>query len=242
MGGLFAFAQAVEIEVPNTANVVRTILPNMSDELASFVDEWEHQEVVHGELLGEVLDKLGITHLPTRDKIPASMRFTGKLAKVSPAMHDVVEHIYLVEAAMSERETEGVYQNGSKKLLELGEDALGLTVVGKIGRQEAAHLGFYRLAAQNQKTHLKPWQVRFAREFIERTYMPVGVRVGPLHKDRQRRFGEVAQELTGGDVVSFTDPVEGLARDLLNANGGELKPFVRRRYEECIEEYKAQVA
>lgn len=237
-----AYSQAVEIEVPNTANVVRTILPNMSDEEARFVNIWDEQETQHGVLLGVPVEVCGIDPLPTREVVPPAMKLAGLIARVSSGMHSIVEIIYLAEGAMGERETLGFYKNLGKELNELGELPLS-KVVGKIASQEAAHLGFYKQAAREMLANLRPWQVRFAKQFIERTYMPVGVRVGALHEERRRQFGHTALDsLQRVSLEELTLPIEKLARDLLGNAKDDLKPFVRKRYEECIEAYTESVA
>src|SRR5687768_7974153 len=90
-GSNVVFAQTVEIEVPTTADSIRTLLPNMSGELSGFLAAWQLQETEHGVLLGRHMDDLSLTGLPTMDKVPPSMRLAGFMGRLSAGMHDLSE-------------------------------------------------------------------------------------------------------------------------------------------------------
>lgn len=236
-----AYSEAVEIEVPITAEVVRTILPHMSKQKARFIDIWDMQETVHGELLGVSRRQLGIAPLATRDVIPGIMKFVSLLARVSPGMHDVTEMVYLTEGAMSERETLLFYNHFRDRLKAIGEVPMA-GLVSSIARQEAAHLAFYMQAANEKRDDLSDRQLAFVQRFIEASYMPVGVRNSHSGRERQRHFGRVALDISGNKPETFTDPVEALARDLLGIVEDTPNTFLRKRYWQCIEEYQESVA
>lgn len=240
-GPAISYGEGVEIEVPTTAKVVRTILPNMSEEQARFVDIWDIQETEHGVLLAIPREACDIEPIPNRDSVPALMKLTGSLAKVSPGAHDMIEMIYLTEGAGGELETLLFYLGLKEGLTEIDEIPAA-TLVGKIATQEAAHLAYYRQGARKKAEELTPWQLHFVQQFILRTYMPVGVRISKRDVERQRNFGEVAV-LMGDERRDFTiDQVEKLARTLLKLVEENPDPFLRRRYQQCIEEYEESIA
>ena len=239
------FAQTVEIEVPTTAQGIRTLLPNMHSELARFLDAWEAQETQHGRLLGIHLYQLGLNNLPIRDKVPPSLRLAGKIAGFSPGMHNMVELIYAHEGSLVERETSGFYGLWSEGLHAIGEPALAETLVRPIGKQEAGHLGVYRQIAKETWPQLSSYQQWLARELITRTYMPPGVRVGSRGQERRSALGHAILLSSGGNeevIRRVTDPVERLAAELFEISVDDMPPFLRKRYLEAIDEYRASQA
>jgi hypothetical protein len=241
MGQSLAYGEAVEIEIPTTANVIRTILPNMDEEEARFIDIWDIQEAQHGVLLAVTREECDIEPLETRDTIPGVMKVLGKITGLTSGLHDAVEMIYLTEAALGEKETLLFYRRLEKEILERGENPTA-DLMRRIGSQEAAHLSYYIQAAREKRERLKPMQLAMIGRFIETTYSPVGVRMSRKDTTRLLHFGHAALELTDGVVTTVTDPVEKLARDLLGTLAGSSKPFLRKRYLHYIEEYKDSIA
>lgn len=242
-GYAIAFGEAVEIEVPTTAEIVRTILPNMSESKARFVDIWDLQETQHGVLLGGLREAVGAPPLPTRSTVPAVMKFLGMLSKVTPGMHDIVDAVYLIEGALGEKETFIFYNQLRKKLNGEGEEEPLGNILGKIASQEAIHLAYYIQSSLEISEALSPWQTSFVRELVERSYTPVGVRISKRDVERRRQFGHTALIMTEDvGVQRYTDPVEQLFRYLTGIVDDNPNPFLRKRYEECIEAYSESIA
>lgn len=237
-GHYLKYSQVVEAEVIFSEDIVRTVLPHMSTVLDRFLNIWVPQEKGHGEIDETYMDILGIDRLPSRQTVSKPMELAGRLARVSPGLHDAIEVLFLVYAGMGELEATKGYSVWSHDAREAGEVPLARTVF-RMGVQEGHHLNFYKHAAHDRRAYLRPWQLELAAKFIERAYVPVGTHVSRKDAGRKEHFGHMIFTLSEErNLREFSDPVEKLARDLLNQTGDDLKPFVRRRYEECIEEYK----
>jgi hypothetical protein len=183
------------------------------------------------------MELLEIPREAPRQRVTQPIQLAGTLAGVSSGLHDAIEVAYLVYAGLGEKETTKLYPSWSRQAREIGEIPLANTL-SRMGGQEAGHLGFYIEATREKRAHLKPWQNELAKRFIIHTYMPVGTHLGRGDQEHRRHFGHVALSIQGDDIEPITDDVENLARSLLDIRG-ELKPFVRKRYEECIEAYRA---
>lgn len=228
LGASLRFAPAVESEVPYTANLVRVLLPNLDDQTRAFVDEWELEEKMHGVILRRLAGEIGVIVAQEVIKATTRMKAIGELSKRSQQLHGLLKFVYLVEGALSERETLGFYKIMGEDLEAEGEDDLA-QLMADIEHQEARHLGYYRQAAKEMDP---PKSALFAaRKIIEQTYTPVGVQLG--NQQRTRLFGDVIRDLSRTrEVSSLYEPAQEMAFDLL---GQKTSPnFLERRYDQCL--------
>ncbi len=233
LGLAFQYSCAVESEVPESADVIRTVLPNMSDDLSTFFDVWEEQEVAHGAAQRRLLKIIGLDPRACVNKTSVVHKAAGKIASISPGFHDITEYTVLVYAALGERETQMAYGRISHKLTELGEVGLAQKLVVPTNHQEGLHLAYYRAAILERHQRLSSWQLRAASTFIELTYMPVGVQRN--NRDRKRQFGEMMLTIVEADPVEPAIQTQKLAATLLV--GAEPRtPFLERRYKQCLDE------
>lgn len=232
LGGAFQYAQAVEAEISESAGIVRTLLPNMSEELSDFFEVWETQEARHGEAQLQVLQRLRVSPAPQVKKASALLNIAGKLAGFSSGFHDAVETGVLVYAALGERETQIAYKKMTEKLAELGETPLADRLMAPMAKQEALHLGYYRAAIGERREKLAPWQLRLVSKYIEISYLPVGVQRN--NRERMRGFGQMTL-IISDDPYEPAIQAQNLAASLLD-EAASTKPFITKRYRQCLEE------
>lgn len=258
MGRTFRNFQRVEQEVDDT--VLESLLPNLSQQQLDFIQIWKAQENPHGDLFGELRRRLGDEPEDFRvTEIPRLNRLAGALGRVSVGIHEVFEMIYLSRGAMHERLTKQGYDLMADRLEDLGEGALRETMVKKILRQEAHHLGYYLAAAKQLKHRLRPWQLHAVQRISVATYAPVGA---GAKKDKPD-FGHTALALTGGEATQeelaaleasgldetqlpdlrlrrFSDPIQKIGAQLLSLGNEDVLPdFVYKGIMGCVEAERA---
>ncbi|HSX23740.1 MAG TPA: hypothetical protein VLE74_01440 [Candidatus Saccharimonadales bacterium] len=236
-----AFSGAVESEVATTAAVVRTITPHRSEQDEEFINVWEEQEIMHGRIIEEYAQQLGLQLFPQRTSLPVSMKLAGLLARVSPGFHDVAQYYYRLMGVTGEKETLGFYKNSVRTLEAIGEHPLAASL-NRIAKQEGRHLAYYVLSSKEQRTQLRPWQHHAARTLLEHAFLPVGIRFDRMYQERQRHVGRWLLHLSGGDLRALANPVQALAEQVLGATAGEMSPFVLRRYQKSVNAYLAAEA
>lgn len=173
---IFTYIATVEGAVPQNIADITTLLPDLGPLDRRFLVVWEGHELAHSAIFDALRARLG---LPERNGIdrpapPARPRrsFTafGALAKVT-WLQDVFKLVYLARGAMNEHMTYDCYRYLGHHFDSLGEHALARTVTEPVRRQEAAHLGYYRLAATTHRRTLSAAQVRLAGQ-ITRAHTP----------------------------------------------------------------------
>jgi hypothetical protein len=226
---IFAYIAAVEGAVPQNVADVTTLLPGLGTQELRFLSAWSSQELAHAAVFDALRAELGLapdrpvpdgdaTAPPVRPR--RSFRMLGTLA-ANRWLHDVLTMLYLSRGAMHEHMTYDCYRHLGAHFAALGEDALVQTVTEPIRRQEAAHLGYYRMAAMALRATLSPAQLATARWITVRTYAPVGATPGG--RDAATR---VCAGLAGDDLDDVLEAVEGVASQLLGEPGRPLPPFV----------------
>jgi hypothetical protein len=240
----FAFIATVEGAVTRNVAEITTLLPDLDDLDLRFLSAWSTQELAHAAVFDALRSELGL--LPAGGPLPASgtdrdapagaaparpklsFRVAGVLA-ASGWLQDVVKLIYLSRGAMHEHLTYDAYRHLGARFAALGEDGLVTTVTEPIRRQEAAHLGYYRLAAATHRGRLSAAQVALARWITVHTYTPVGAAPcgnGPT--------GRVFTGLAGDDVDAVLDAVEAVADQLLGDGVRTLPRFAHAAMDECL--------
>jgi hypothetical protein len=237
---IFGYIATVEGAVPQNVAEITTLLPDLDDEDHRFLAVWSAQELAHAAIFDSLRAELGLAGTvdgrPVASVVPdpvrprPSFRAFGMLS-ASRWIQDVFKLLYLSRGAMHEHMTYDCYRHLGAHFASLGEDALVRTVTEPIRRQEAAHLGYYRLAATTQRARMSPAQVGLARWITVRSYTPVGAApcgTGPT--------GRVFAGLAGDDMDAVLDAVEAVADQLLGDGTRPLPRFVHRSMTACLDE------
>lgn len=236
---VFAYIAAVESAVTQNVAEVNALLPDLDTVERRFLTVWSTHELAHAAIFEALRGRLGLDS-PGPDGgtsvapmgIPStprrSFRLFGLLAN-NRWLHEVFRLIYLSRGAMHEHMTYDCYRHLGAQLENLGEHTLASTVAHPIRRQEAAHLGYYRLAAANQRNRMSPAQIRLARQITLHTYLPVGA--GQCGK---RPAGRVFATLAGEHMDAVLDGVEGVAGELLGDGVRPLPHFVHASMDHCL--------
>ena len=229
---IFRYIAVVEGSVPQNVAEITTLLPDLDAQERRFLDVWSTQELAHAAVFDALRDELGLlAATPVVDdtgaRPRASFRAFGALS-ANRWLHDVFKLIYLSRGAMHEHMTYDCYRHLGGHFASLGEDALVRTVTEPIRRQEAAHLGYYRLAATLHRKRLSSAQVGLARWITVHTYTPVGT--APCGKGPT---GRVFAGLAGDDMDEVLDAVEVVADQLLGDGVHPMPHFVHDAMDAC---------
>lgn len=237
-GPFLAFAGGVEGEVTNSANLARTLLPHMRPDLQTFFTGWELEEDFHARNLAIVREQVNVPPMMIRETVPKSYQPVRKVSELSSKFHNAAEYLVISYFGLGELETWQAYKTVAGQLDDSGEPELA-HLMKRIAKQERGHLGDARgFAANRRQESVSPRQLNMVKGFMERQYMPVGVR--KRDPERRQRFGHMASLLLDGDAVeTVTRPVEDLAEELF---GQPVTPFLQRRYTECIADYEASLS
>jgi hypothetical protein len=232
-GEIFGYIATVEGAVPQNVAEITTLLPDLGELDRRFLEVWSGHEQAHAAIFEALRAELGLVSggfdrapesaVPPRPPAPpprTSFRLFG-LAARSSWLQGVFTLVYLARGAMHEHLTYDCYRHLGAQLEGLGEHALATTVCDPIRRQEAGHLGYYRLAAATQRNRLSPAQVALARTISIRTYAPVGAT--PCGRETA---GRVCAGLAGEHLDDVLDAVQALAQQLLGDAAHPLPPFV----------------
>jgi hypothetical protein len=235
---VFTYIAAVERAVTQNVAEITALLPALDPLEHRFLSIWSTHELAHAAIFEALRAKLDretpapgpcppgrpVEVLPPR----RSFRAFGFLA-TNPWLHDVFKLIYLSRGAMHEHMTYDCYRHLGAQLEALGEHALTNTVTDPIRRQEAAHLGYYRLAAVTHRKGLTRTQIALARQITLHTYLPVGA-----GQCGRRPAGRVFATLAGEHMDAVLDGVEGVASELLGDGTAPLPPFVHASMDRCF--------
>jgi len=225
---VFSYIATVEGAVPQNVADITALLPGLGPLDRRFLSVWQGHELAHSAIFDALRTELGLTARPGADRATRtprsrrSFRAWGTLARI-PWLHDVFTLVYLVRGAMNEHMTYDCYRHLGRHFDALGEHALTRTVTEPIRRQEAAHLGYYRLAATTHRRTLSPAQVALAGRITVSTYALVGS--SPAGRAES---GRVCTALAGDHLDAVLDSVQDLADQLLGADDRPLPPFVQR--------------
>jgi len=235
---IFAYIATVEGAVTRNVVEITTLLPDLDRLDLRFLSAWSSHELAHAAIFDALQAELGVPPVagPSREapgggrstRPRASFRLVGALA-ANRWLQDVLKLVYLSLGAMHEHMTFDAYRHMAAQFAALGEDGLVATVTAPVSRQEAAHLGYYRLAAANHRRLLSPAQVDLARWITVHTYTPVGA--SPCGK---LPAGRVFTGLAGEDVVEVLDGVQAIADQLLGDGIRPVPRFVHSAMNACL--------
>jgi hypothetical protein len=234
---IFTYIAAVERAVTRNVADITALLPDLGERDTRFLAAWSAHELAHADIFDALRGQLGLGPPPggpdqtgpdRTGRARLSFRLFG-VCSTNRWLHDVFTLIYLSRGAMHEHMTFDCYRHLGAQLTALGEDALVRTATDPIRRQEASHLGYYRLAAATHRRRLSPAQVRLARRVTVLTYEPVGAGEcgrGPA--------GRVFTGLAGDDMDQVLDAVEAVAAELLGDGDRPLPHFVHAAMDGCL--------
>ena len=232
---IFGYIAAVEHAVTRNIADITALLPDLGGQDTRFLSAWSAHELAHADIFDALRAEIGLgPPAPRADGTgPVRPRFSFRLfgaLSTSGWLQDVFKLIYLSRGAMHEHMTYDCYRHLGAQLAALGEDALVRTVTDPIRRQEAAHLGYYRLAAATHRRRLTAAQVRLARRITLLTYQPVGA--GECGRESA---GRVFAGLAGDHMDQVLDSVEAVADELLGDGVRPMPHFVHDAMLGCLE-------
>ncbi len=236
---IFGYIATVEGAVPQNVAEITALLPGLDDQDLRFLCVWSSHELAHAAIFDALRAELGLAAAqdgrPVSSVVPdpvrprPSFRAFGALS-TSRWLQDVFKLLYLSRGAMHEHMTYDCYRHLGRQFAALGEDGLVRTVTEPIRRQEAAHLGYYRLAAITHRARMTSAQVGLARWLTVHTYTPVGA--GPCGTGPT---GRVFAGLAGDDMDEVLDAVEAVADQLLGDGTHPLPRFVHDSMDACLD-------
>jgi hypothetical protein len=229
---VFWYIATVEGAVGQNVADVTSLLPDLDGTDRHFLEVWAEHEAGHFRIFQALRHQLH--HQVVEAPEPTrrwSLRLAGSVAEL-PWLRQVFKLVYLARGAMHEHLTYSAYLHLGRLFRERGEWALAATVTDPVRRQEAAHLGYYRLAAIQHRQGMTPAQVAVARAVSVRSYLPIGaVPCG------RAASGRVFHQLVGRQRMDqVLDPVEALGQLLLGDTGQPLPTFVHRAMYRCFDE------
>ena len=234
-GHVLDYMARVELEVDRNVLELTTLLPDPPEvDRHFYADVWQPQEVRHGQILDELLVRLGRSPArPDLDTVSARLRVLGALGRFAQ-VQDVSRMLYYLTGQATERSAVLAYHLLHTGLTELGETAVAETVVGQIRRQEPGHHAFYAMSARGLAGQLAPWQRWLVRRLRALSFAPVGA------SDAQQRadFGDVMATLGfDRDLERFATMVGRVETELLGAadRGLAVPPYVVAAFREAVE-------
>jgi hypothetical protein len=231
---VFEYFAAVEGDVAQTAVDVAAMLPRFSPCERRFLQLWSAQEVAHSAVFDALRAELGLESVVSASPTSASpfFRSIGALVECDGSgwLYAVLKLVYLARGAMHEHLTCDAYRRLGNRFGELGEVALARTITDPIRRQEAVHLGYYRLAARLQRDQMSATQVAWARTISAWSYAPVGA----SRRHRRPTCGRVFERVAGDGMEDALAPVQAIAEGLLGNGSNPLPPFVSRAMNRCL--------
>jgi hypothetical protein len=206
-GAALNYFARVELEAERNSKEVQAILPHMDETTIRFLRVWEDQEVVHGQYFDTLLSAAGMPQAkPELNAVSRQIKIAGFFAHIGP-VRDALQFDYLSLAAGHERLTAAGYMQLRKRLLSIGERAIVETGIDKIRPQESAHFAYYRAAALEKRSQLKPWQLHFVQARRTHMYAPVGA--GTV--DQKADFGQAMTQLIDRGAIDQASELEKLA-------------------------------
>lgn len=140
-----------------------------------FMDKWQHEEMLHAELLDRFLNEAGIPtsknwFAEARAKIPKKFAVTGRLGSfLSNCVGKRFSAVHMTWGAINELST----LQGYKRLWETANHPVLEYLLRGIAREESSHVFFYRSIAKLQLQESR-FSQRLARYIIEKLWKPVG--------------------------------------------------------------------
>jgi hypothetical protein len=229
---VFEYFAAVEGDVAQNALDIAALLPRMCECERRFLAVWSAHEAAHSNVFDELRRLLDLEPVaqPPSPKAGRLFRSMGAATRL-PAVHDALKLVYLTRGAMHEHLTHDAYRLLARRLADLGEPGLARSVALPIRRQEAAHLGYYRVAARLQRSRMSAEAIAWARLLSVKTYAPVGA----TRRSRRAICGRVFASLAGAAMAQTLAPVQELAEALLGNGRDRLPPFVSRAMHRCLD-------
>ncbi len=226
-----------ELEVERNVLELDALLPDPPEIDQYFYRRvWGPQERQHGLILDRLLAELGLPpSTPDVSGVPLKLRLLGGIAQLA-AVQDVVRMLYYLTGTTTERSALLAYQHLHDGLLEMGEDAIALTAIAPVRRQEPGHYAYYQYAARELWARLAPWQRWLTRRLRSASFAPVAANSPPqLRQVGQMMLAFGIRERS--EVVEFARTVARLEGELLTAQEAGLgaPSYVVDSFARCLE-------
>jgi len=182
--------------------------------IRTFMDQWQHEESLHGDLLNRFLEESGMPSderwfEKAKEKIPRRYYVTSALSsKLMSLLGSSVTAVHMTWGAINEYST----MNGYGRLSVLAGHPVLSYILNGIMREEARHARFYRQMA-GMKLAESPRAQKIARFIVEHFWSPVGQ--GAKRKDETNHVikslypGKEGMELFDVQVTSLIKNLPG---------------------------------
>jgi len=241
-GHVLDYMARVELEVDRNVLELMTMLPDPPEvDRRFYADVWQPQEIRHGLILDELQTRVGRPPAsPDTHSVSAKIKVLGALGRIDK-LQDVTRMLYYLTGMATERSAVLAYNLLHDGVREMGELAVGDTVVAPIRRQEPGHYAFYKMSAQGLAAQLAPWQRWLVRRLRTISFAPVGVN----NHEQRADFGDLM--LTLGithELHTFAETIARVERDLLWAReaGMRVPPYVLAGFRSAVEAARARSA
>ncbi len=226
-----------ELEVERNVLELDTLLPDPPEVDRYFYRHvWGPQELHHGLVLDRLQAELGLPpSTPDVSGVSLKLRLLGGIAHVG-AVQNVVRMLYYLTDMTTERSALLAYQQLHDGLLEMGEDAIALTAIAPVRRQEPGHYAYYQYAARDLWARLSPWQRWLTRRLRAVSFAPVAAN----STAQLRQVGEMLLAFgirERSEVAEFARTVARLEGELLAAQeaGLEAPSYVVASFTRCLD-------
>ncbi|WP_246159634.1 GTP-binding protein LepA [Nocardioides antri] len=174
-GRVLDYMARAELEVERNVRELDVLMPEPPELDQYFYRQvWGPQELQHGLILDQLQAELGLPKsAPNVSTVPLKLRVLGGIAHLA-AIQDVVRMLYYLTGMTTERSAVLAYQHLYEGLLSMGEDAIAVTAVAPIRRQEPGHYAYYQMSARELWARLTPWQQWLTRRLRSISFAPVG--------------------------------------------------------------------
>jgi hypothetical protein len=238
-GHVLDYMARVELEVDRNILELTTMLPDPPEIDQQFYAVWQPQEIQHGLILDRLQVELGRESVEADlDSIGLKLKILGALAHIGP-FQDVCRMLYYLTGMATERSAVLAYNLLHRGTLEMGEQAVAESVIGRIKRQEPGHFVFYQLSARALWGELAAWQRWMVRFMRKASFAPVGANNAQQKAD----FGDVMATLgIAGELDDFAVQVARVEKELLweRDRGLKVPDYVSRAFHEAVELARAR--
>lgn len=236
-GRVLDYMARTELEVERNVRELDVLMPDPPELDQYFYRQvWGPQERQHGLILDRLQAELGLpTSTPNVSTVPLKLRVLGGIAHLA-AIQDVVRMLYYLTGMTTERSAVLAYQHLHEGLLAMGEDAIAVTAVAPIRRQEPGHYAYYQMSARQLWARLTPWQQWLTRRLRSISFAPVGA-------NSPRELRQVGEMMLAFDIRE-RDEIDEFARsvarseaELMWAQDAGLKApsYVADAFARCLE-------
>lgn len=236
-GRVLDYMARAELEVERNVLELDVLMPDPPELDRYFYREvWAPQELQHGPILDRLQAELGLRlSSPNVSAIPLKLHLLGGIAHLA-AIQDVVRMLYYLTGMTTERSAVLAYQHLHEGLVAMGEDAIAVTAVAAIRRQEPGHYAYYQMSARELWPRLSPWQQWLTRRLRSASFAPVGA-------NSQQELRQVGEMMLAFDIQE-RDSIDRFARTVARSEaellwaqraGLDAPDYVANAFARCLD-------